>query len=85
MEATKTNPALYINVEDGQLVGQNAKYVDDLLRAGKAEFREHCRVTHSRFEISEEDDLPCDFAGFKISGDMVKGFTVTQNQYFKNV
>ncbi len=72
-------------MRDGQLVGVNANYVDDLLRAGKADFRQDCRDTHSKFEMSEEDDLPCNFAGFKISGDKVNGFNVDRNQYLKNV
>ncbi len=35
--------------------------------------------------MSEQDDLPCDFAGFKISGDKGNGFTVDENQYLKNL
>ncbi len=85
MEPTRTDPALYVKVEDGQVVGLNGNYLDDLLRAGKDRFRQHCRETHSKFEMSEEDDLPCDFAGFKISGDKVNGFNVDQNQYLTNL
>ncbi len=35
--------------------------------------------------MSEEDDLPCTFAGFKISGDKLNGFNVDKNQYLKNL
>ncbi len=85
LEPTKTDPALYIKVRDDQLVGLNANYVDDLLRAGKSEIRQHCRETHSKFGMPEEEDLPCNFAGFTISGDKVNGFSMDQNQYLKDV
>ncbi len=85
MVPMKTDPALYLEVKDGNLIGINANYVDDMLRAGTTDFREHCRKTHSTFEMSEEDELPCDFAGFKISGDRNKGFSIDQNQYLRNL
>ncbi len=40
---------------------------------------------HSTFETSEEDELPYDFAGFKISGGKEKGFSMDQNRYFRNL
>ncbi len=36
-------------------------------------------------EKSEENDLLCNFAGFKISGDKLNGLNVDQNQYLKNL
>ncbi len=53
-----------------------------MLRAGSTDFREHCRKTPSTFEMSEQDELPCDFAVFKISA---MGFSMDQNQYLRNL
>ncbi len=54
-------------VEDGQLVGLNANYVEDLLRAGRTEFRGRYCETHAMFEMSKENDVLCDFTGLKTS------------------
>ncbi len=80
MVPMKTDRALYLKVEDGNLICMNAYYVENMLRAGSTDFREHCRKRQSTFEMSEEDVIPCDFAGFKISGERDVG-----NQYLQTL
>ena len=46
------------------LNGISGSYVDDLLRAGNQEFHDLCKVTHRRFEMSGDDELPLTFSGF---------------------
>ncbi len=46
MEPTRTDPAVCVKVEDGQVVGLNGNYVDDLIRAWKTDLRKNCCETH---------------------------------------
>ncbi len=61
MSPFRSDPALYKLMVDGLLVGLSGGYVDDLLRTGSSDFRELSKKTNQRFQIGEEEELPCTF------------------------
>ena len=80
MIPTKCDPSLYFSFRNGDLIGMNRSYVDDLLRAGTFKLRSQCERTHAKFETTGDERLPITFAGFRISADNHNLFTI--DQYF---
>lgn len=58
-----------------------------MVRAGGKEFRENCWLTHLRFEISENDAVPCSFSGFYVAKSKSGKFRfeINQHSYLKNI
>ena len=53
MTHTITNPFLYCQVKDEQVLGINRTYVDDLLRAETNENQTHSEASPERFKRAE--------------------------------
>lgn len=70
--------------KDGMLIGINANYVDDLLRAERDAFRQVCRKTHRKFEMEDEERTPFFFAGFHLQGGKEHGFEMDQDTTSRN-
>lgn len=79
MKALRSNPALYILMEDGLLQGLSGGYVNDLIRARDALFKKLSKKATEKFEITEDQSLPCMFTGFSLS--RAKDGTITQEQH----
>ncbi|CAN8072966.1 unnamed protein product [Agarophyton chilense] len=75
----RSDPALYIQMKDGLLKGISGGYVDDLLRAGDNGFKKLCIRTNERFDMGEEQSLPCSFTGFSL--DRKPDTTIVQEQH----
>ena len=67
MTPTTIDPSLYYQFEDDRLVWINGIYVDDLLRAGKDEWKTHSDAILERFEITGNQQVPFTFAGMNIT------------------
>ena len=73
------DPALYHLKQDGHLVGLSGGYVDDPIRGGNKEFRNHTDKTEERFDMDEDKRIPCSFTGFSLSRG--KNGTIIQDQH----
>ena len=70
MNALPLDPTFFIKRSNRrELIGLSGVYVDDLLRAGTPEFKQLCRGTHETFDMTDEQTLPQNFAGFHLSND----------------
>ena len=83
MKPLDTDPALYHLVPDGTLVGLSGSYVDDMIRCGTQEFRRHCLSTNNRFDMADDEILPCTFTGFRLSYDSHHSVQLDQHRYVK--
>ena len=81
LQPKKTDPSSYYLFNKGNLVGINGTYVNDLLRAGNAQFRLKCELTHKRFETSVDAEIPMTFAGFHVTRPKHYPFSIDQNLY----
>ncbi len=59
-----SDPALYKKLVDCALVGLSGGYVDGMLQAGSPAIRTLSRKTHERFQMGEDEKIPCTFSGF---------------------
>eukprot|EP00171_Calliarthron_tuberculosum_P023641 IDg23641t1 len=66
MTPFRSDPALYYTKSNGLLIGLSGGYVDDLLRAGSPEFDSISAKTHAKFEMGDNESLPCTFSGFHL-------------------
>lgn len=78
-----SDPALYTMVSEGLLVGLSGGYVDDMLRAGSPDFRERLKKTNERFDVGEDEKLPCYFSGFSIARGSEGALEMNQYGYLK--
>ena len=69
MTPLRSDPACYFALREGVLQGMSGTYVDDMLRAGNANFARLCEGTRKRFDMSEDARPPCTFTGFRLSRD----------------
>lgn len=66
MKPLRSDSALDALMTNGLLKGLSGTYVDDLLRCGNSKYRRLCKKTHQRFDMAQEEELPCTFTGFKL-------------------
>lgn len=85
MTPLRSEPALYISSKNGEVNGFSGFYVNDLLRAGTLDFRAHCRKTHAKLDMGEEDMIPCPFTGFYLDKDQDGAIHQHQKSYLKQV
>ena len=86
MKASKIDRSLSFKHDDrGRLIGINASYVDDLLRAGTPDFRKICKITNERFETSPDEELPLTFAGIQLSKSPEKTICIDQSFYLRKL
>ena len=85
MVPLRSDRALYKLMIDGLLVGLSGGYVDDLLRAGSTRFRELSRKTNERFQMDEDEVIPCTFSRFHLERDEHGCITQHQNFYMQKL
>jgi len=85
LKSLRSDPALYISTKDGKVNGFSGSYVDDMLRAGDATFRSHCRKTHETFDMGKEEYLPGPFTGFYLDKADDGSLLQHQKSYLKNL
>ena len=61
MSSLRSDPALYTLITNGVLKGLSGGYVNDLIRAGNQDFKDVSKKTNDRFEMAEDQKLPCSF------------------------
>ena len=79
------DPALYIWIVDGLLKGLSGSYVDDLMRAGDADFKVHAKKTAEAFEMATDEEPPCDFTGFRLDVTEENTLTLDQHSYLNTI
>ena len=85
MTSISLDSAMYIWVVDGLLKGMSGRYVDDLMRAGDDDFKEHARKTAESFEMANDEEPPCDFTGFRLDVSKDNTLTLDQNNYLMTI
>lgn len=70
IKCMRSDPALYALLEDGILIELPGFRIEDLTRAGGCEFRELSKTTTEKFEMSEDQQLPCLVTGFSLARDI---------------
>lgn len=85
MRPLNTDPLLYYLMNDGTLAGLSGSYVDDILRCGTVDFKKHCVSTSQKFEMADDDKIPCTFTGFSLSQDKDGTVQLDQHQYAKRI
>ena len=66
MKPLRCDPALYVLMKDDILQRLSGWYVDDLISAGNRTFKELGKEINRKFEIAEDQDLPCVSTGFSL-------------------
>ena len=72
-------------MKDNVLQGLSGWYVDDLIRSGNAAFKELARETNRKFEMADDQDLPCLFKGFSLSRHKDGTIIQDQHEYLKRL
>lgn len=85
MHAISSYQALFVDSQNGELMGLRAFYVDELMRAETDQFRPKIHATTHRFYTTETDDVPFEFTGFIIERLMERRLEVIQNSYLRNL
>ena len=80
MDPFQSDPALYMIMSNGLLIGLIGGYVYDLLRAGSHGFRNLAKKTNERFQMSEDEQITCTFSGFSLAGG--NDGSLKQDQHF---
>ena len=83
MRPLRSDPALYLMIRDARLRGLWGGYVDDLIRGGDEYFRKVAAQSRRRFEMSENQELPCSFAGFTLARNRAGELILDQHSYLK--
>lgn len=79
MKAFRFEPSFYYLMENVFLKRLIGGYVYYLLRAGDKDFRKLSAEMNKKFEMAEDQELPCNFTGFSLSRDKNGGILVDQN------
>eukprot|EP00171_Calliarthron_tuberculosum_P003448 IDg3448t1 len=85
MTPLRSDQALYALMHKVTLVGLSGGYVDDLLRAGPTSFRKYANKTREKFDIGQDETLPCSFSGFILPKYNERLMEQNQKQYLKKL
>ena len=83
MSSLRSDTALYTLITNGVLKGLSEGYVDDLIRAGDQDFKDVSKKTNARFEMAEDQKLPCSFTGFSLARNKDGDIIQDQHEYLK--
>ena len=70
---------------DWLFAGLGGSNFDDILRPGPPAFRELLRKTHERFEMGEDQSIPCTFSGFHLEDGKEGCITQHQNMFLRRL
>ena len=85
MRPLRSDPALYILLAEGLLKGISRGYVDDLIRTGDETFKKLCSKKKEKFDMAEDQSLPCMLTAFSLSRS-TEGTTVQgQHEYLRKL
>lgn len=85
MKPMRSDQALFVWIHDQDLQGLSGCYVDDILRTGNQNFAIHANQTRKRFEMAEDEHLPCTFTGFVISKTASGDYIIDQHDYLRKL
>ena len=85
MKSLRSDSALPTYKMNGQLKGLSVSYVDDLIRAGDQDFRKVSKRTCERFEMADDESLPCIFTGFRLELSERSSLSIDQHSYIKGI
>ena len=79
MKPLCSDPAIYLLMKDNIPQRLSGWYVDEFIRTGNGTFKELGKKTNRKFEMAEDQDLPCLFTGF--SPKRHQNGTIVQGQH----
>lgn len=85
MTLLRSDPALYMLIANGKLIGLSGGYVDDLIRTGSDRFHEVSRKTHESFQMDEDEAVPCEFSNFSLIQDSSGCLLQYLNEYLRKL
>ena len=85
MKSLRSDPALYSLIKEGILRGLSGGYVDDLIRAGDEYFKKVSQKTNEKFDMAENEKIPCTFTGFSLSHNRDGEVIQDQHEYLKKL
>lgn len=85
MKPLRSDPALYVLMKDNLLQELSGGYVDDLMRAGNKKFRTPAKKTSHRFEMAEDEILPCVFTGFSLKRQGTNAIAQDPHDYLRKL
>ena len=85
MMPLRSDPAIYLPMTNGLLKGISGGYVVDLIRTGDLSFKKLCSKTKRKFDMAEDQGLPCTFTGFSISRTLNATMVQQQHEYIRRL
>ena len=85
MEPLRSNPGLYVLMADELLKVISEVYVDHLIRTGDKSFKKLCSKTEEKFDMAENQPLPCIFTGFSLSQATPGTIVQDQHEYLRKL
>lgn len=85
MKTLRSDPALYVLMKDKLLQGLSGGYVDDFIGAGNGELKRLEKNTSYKFEMAEDQDLPCDFTGLYLKRQKDGTISQIQHDYLRSL
>lgn len=85
MEASRSDPALYLHVKGEVLKRLSGGYIDDIVRAGDSDFLKFAERTKEKFDKVDGQTLPCNFTGFSISRNEDENIVQCHHVYLKKL
>ena len=81
MNQLDSDSSFHYIIKNNKLSGLSGTYVDDLLRAGNADFKKLSEQTGKHFDMKEPTSLPCEFSGFRLNFNDDAIMVQTQTHY----
>ena len=81
----RTDPTLYKIISNCLLMGLSGGYVDDLLRACSPVTHQLPMKTNERFQMGEDEYIPCTLSGFSLARDKYGSLEQNQNFYLRKL
>lgn len=85
MNPLRSDPALYVRMEQGSLIGILGTYVDDMIRAGNTKFWKTPKKTEERFDMEEAKKVPCTSTGFALLENVNGVLWLDQHDYLSKI
>ncbi len=85
MVLLRSGPALYVLKLNGNLTGLADGYVDDLISTGDRSFKQLSSRTYARFDMTENQPLPCIFTDFSLHRDGDRIIHLEQHEYLRKL
>lgn len=85
MRPLRSDPALYALIKEGILRGLSGGNVYDLIRAGDEYFEKVSQKTSEKFDMTDNEKIPCTLTGFSLSRNNDGEVIQDQHEYLKKL